>query len=122
MGTITEDGFDVMAYFLSDGFAYVANGTGTTAEAITDTALVTENTLYGAARKLAAVTFSSDGTGTTTWNVLFSFTGAVTVREYGIFSSDAGGTMLYRRLLSANRTYADGDSMELTITHTFARA
>jgi hypothetical protein len=122
MGTITGTGLDVMAYLLSDYFTYVANGTGTTAEATTDTSLAAENTLYGSARKTGTVTFSSDKTGTTIWNVLFSFTDTVIVREYGIFTSSSGGSMLYRRVLSANRTYQDADSMELTITHTFARS
>ena len=122
MGTVTADGVDSMAYLLADYFKYIATGIGTTAEATTDTALVSENTLYGSARKFVGATFSTDGSGTTTWNTLFSFTGEVIVREYGIFDLSAAGVMLYRRVLSANRTYQDGDSMELTITHTFGRA
>jgi len=120
MGTITNAGLDSMATLLIGAYPYVATGTDSTAEVNTDAALGAENTLYGSARK--AATTSTSSTGIATWNVLFPFTGSVTVREIGIFSASSSGTMLYRRVLAANRTYADGDSMEITVTHTYARS
>lgn len=120
MGTITDAGYNSMATLLIGAFPYIANGTDPTAEAYTDTALGAENTLYGSARK-AAITATA-AIGISTWNAVFYFTNNVTVREYGIFSASSAGTMLYRRVLSANRNYTDGDSMEVNISHTYARA
>ncbi|MEN6293570.1 MAG: hypothetical protein ABFD07_16345 [Methanobacterium sp.] len=121
MGTITNDGLDTQAALLIEAFPYIANGTGSTAEAETDTALESENALYGAARKAATTSTSSNGIST--WYALFAITGGnVSVREYGIFSASSGGTMLYRRVLLAARNYTDGDALELNITHTHARS
>jgi hypothetical protein len=124
MGTTSDKGLESMARMINGvsapaAFTRIANGTGSTAEANNQTALVTENTLYGAARKVATCTFTSPATAT--WDALFSFTGNVTVRELGIFNAASSGDMLYRRLLASNRSYVDGDSMEVIITHTFAR-
>jgi hypothetical protein len=120
MGTITNAGLDGMATLLAAGFPYMANGTDPTAEAYTDTALGAENTLYGSARKAATATPSS--VGICEWNATFYFTGNVTVRETGIFSASSGGTMVYRRVLASNRNYVDGDSMEVNVSHTYARS
>jgi hypothetical protein len=120
MGTIPNAGLDAMATLLTGGFPYMANGTDSTAEAYTDTALGVENTLYGAARKAGTASVSS--VGICTWNTTFYFTNNVTVREYGIFSEPSGGTMLYRRVLASNRNYVDGDSMEVNVSHTYTRS
>lgn len=120
MGTIPNAGLDAMAALLADAFPYIANGTDPTGEAYTDTALGAENTLYGSARKEA--TRNTSSTGIATWNTTFYFTGDVTVREYSIQSSSSGGIMLYRRVLASNRNYVDGDSMEVNVSHTYARS
>lgn len=125
MAIVTNAGLDALAYILVDTFAYMATGTGTTTESPIDTTLESENTLYGSARKLSTTTYSSDGSGTSTWNAFFVFTDTVVVREYGIFSNDygvSGDVMLYRCVLAANRTYGDGESLEITVTHSFGRA
>lgn len=124
MGTITNTGLEFMAKLIngvaSNEFTYIALGTDPTAENSADTALGAENTTNGSARKQATCTYISPGTAS--WNALFSFTGSVTVREIGIFDAPTGGNLLYRRVLSANRSYSDGDAAEFTITHTFVRA
>lgn len=118
---LTNNGLNSEALLLVEAFPYIANGIGSTAEDETDSSLESENTLYGAARKAATV--STSQTGISNWNVLFYITGgAVSVREYGIFSAASGGTMLYRRVLLANRNYTDGDALELNISHTYARS
>lgn len=119
MGTITNVGLNTMASLIANAFTYIANGIDPTAEAATDTTLGSENTLYGSARKSATVTTSA--VGMTTWDSIFYFNGPVTVREYGIFSASSAGNMLYRRVLSSNRSYVDGDSMEVIINHSFSR-
>lgn len=120
-GVITNTGLEYIAKntngVADNEFIYMALGTGSTAASATNTTLGAENTLYGSARKQATCTYSS--TGIATWNAQFSFTGAVTVREVGIFDSSSGGNLLYRRVLTANRVYADGDAAEFSVSFTF---
>lgn len=100
-------------------FTYIASGSGSTAEAAAQTALVTENTTNGAAR--AAATCAYEATAKAKWSKLFNFTGAVTIREVGVFNASSAGTMLIRHVLSENKTYANGESVEVTILCTMAR-
>jgi hypothetical protein len=117
---ITNDGLNTQATLLIGAFPYIGNGTGPTAEVETDSALESENTLYGSARKAATVSTSSNGIST--WDALFTITGGdVSVREYGIFSAASSGTMFYRRVLLTTRNYTDGDALEIHIVHNHAR-
>jgi len=125
MGTITDQGLEDMARFLNgvsppSPYIYIANGSDATEESTGHTALGAENTLYGSARKAATCSYTA--LGISTWNAVFYFTGDVTVREYGIFNASSGGRMLYRRVLSTYRNYVDADSMEVFISHSYARA
>jgi hypothetical protein len=97
-------------------FTYIGTGTGATAAASTDTTLETENTLYGASRAAATCTFASPGTSQ--WSYNFVFTDSVTIREVGIFNAASGGDMLLRNVLSENKTFTDGEAVEITITNT----
>jgi hypothetical protein len=121
MGIVTDKGLEYIAKLINgvsvDGFCYMATGTGSGVELYADTALGSENTLYGSARTLATCTYLA--TGNAKWDATFNFTGDVTVREIGIFNSN--GDMLYRRLLSGNRYYHDGDAGEFVVTMTFER-
>jgi hypothetical protein len=124
MGTISDLGIDAMARMLNGvsapaAFTYMANGSGATAENFTQTQLVSENSLSGSARKAATCTFTSPGTST--WVATWYITGNVTIREFGIFNASSTGTMLYRRVLEANRSLVDGDSIESTVVHIFQR-
>lgn len=120
MGIITNAGYDAMATYLATSFPYVANGTDPTSEEYTDTALGSENSANGSARKTA--TTSTTSVGITEWDAIFYFTGDVTVRELAIVSASSGGTMLYRRVLASSRDYVDADSMEVHVTHTYTRS
>lgn len=102
---------------------YHGLGTGTTAEAIGDTALVTELTTEynpNSTRATGSLTqgataniFRSIGT-----NTLDSGTPAVT--EHGIFSAASGGTLLDRSVFSAiNLVGASGDGLQSTYDLTF---
>lgn len=99
-------------------YTYMATGSGSTAESAAHTALVTENTLNGSARATATCTYESVGIAKLVKT--FTFTGAVTVREIGIFNAASAGIMLCRHLLSADKVYANGESVEITITETLA--
>lgn len=101
---------------------YHGFGTGTTAEAASQTALVTESTTAlnpdstrptGTKSQPAANQLQTVGTAT------FDATAAIT--EHGIFSQAAtgGGTMLDRSVFSAINV-ASGDSIQATYTITFS--
>jgi hypothetical protein len=103
-------------------FTYLANGSGATAFAATQTALVTENTANGSARAAATV---SRTTTTVTNDTLvltkqWTATGAVTIKEAGIFNGSSGGDMLARKVLAATVTLANTDTW--TWTHNVAFA
>lgn len=102
-----------------DPFVYMATGTGARAESTADTALENENVRYGAQRAQATVSYVS--LGVSLWSNLYAFTGPVTIRELGIFNAPVGGDMFLRHVLSENKTYSDGESVEITITNTNTR-
>lgn len=100
-----------------DPFVYMATGTGAGAESTASTALENENTQYGAQRAQATVSYVS--LGISQWSILYAFTGPVTIRELGIFNSE--NKMFLRHVLSENKNYSDGESVEITITNTNTR-
>lgn len=91
----------------SDGveaaFTYMAIGIGTTAAAVTDTALQSEITTNGGQR--GALTGSRTTTDVTNDTTVFSktwtFTGAFAVTEAGILNASSGGTLLARTVFGA---------------------
>jgi hypothetical protein len=106
-------------------FANVATGTGSTAFAASQPALVAENTLYGSVRTVADTVAQAT---TTVTNDTLRFTkvwtisgGTVTVRELGVFNATpTGGTMLARSVLTANKSIATGETYTLTYNIIFA--
>lgn len=121
---VTNDGIEAMARMLNGvsppaAFTYIATGTGATAPLATDTALESENTLNGSARAAATCSFSSPGTSQWTYNFVFS--GTVIIREVSVQNAASGGTMLLRGVLSENKTFTDGEAVEITITNTMVR-
>lgn len=121
MATITTKGIETSARMIANispaaAFTYLATGSGSGAESASDTALGTENTLYGAERVAATCSFTAPGT--ISWVNLFSFSGSVTIRELGIFNAAAAGDMFLRILLNSNKTYEEGNSAQITITTT----
>jgi hypothetical protein len=108
---VTTVGKEFMASFLKSAALaastftakYVAIGTGSSAEAVGDTALTTES-----ARHTGTVSYTSGGI----YNVTATFpTGAAVgaILEFGLLSSSAAGTLLSRSVKSAayNLTASD---------------
>jgi len=100
-------------------FTYMATGSGTTDESTSQTALIAENSSYGAARAAATCTYET--LGISKWVHTFTFTGAVTIGELAIFNAASSGTMLMRHKLAATKNYSDGESVEITLTNTSSR-
>lgn len=94
---------------------YIALGTGTTAVAATDTALVTETSTSGLARAAATVSLvtTTATNDTAQWLKSFSVTGTVAVTESGIFNASSVGTMLCRQTFSAVNV-VNGDTLQIT--------
>lgn len=96
------------ALFTLSNFKYHASGTGTTAEAAAQTALVTEvatrstgTTTEGASANI----FRTVGT--------ISYTSTLAITEHGVFSASSIGTMLDRSVFTAVNV-VNGDAIEFT--------
>lgn len=101
-------------------FKYHGCGTGTTAEDIGDTALVTECTTalnpdstraVGTQVNSVAKTYSSVGT--------LTFDASAAVTEHGLFSAASSGTLMDRTVFAAINV-ASGDSIQFTYTLTIS--
>lgn len=93
-------------------FDYIANGTGTTAAAASDTALETEITTSGLARAQDAspTRETTDTTNdTAVISVSFSVTGSAAITECGLLNASSSGTLLARQVFSAVNV-ANGDT------------
>lgn len=92
-------------------FTYMAIGTGTTAAAVTDTALATELTR-------SAFTTSNVTSNVVTLTTTYAAgTGTGTLTEAGILNNSSGGTLLSRVVFSAiNKGSADSLTITWTIT------
>ena len=102
-------------------FTYLAVGSGTTAEAATQTALVTEITTSGLGRAAATVTRSTTTVANDTLQLdkTFTATGSVTVEEIGIFNDASAGTMLGRKL-TTSKALANGETLACQYKVVFA--
>lgn len=103
-------------------FTYIAVGSGTTAEAASQTALVTELTDSGLARATAttatrATTTQTDDT--TSLSETFTVTGSKTAAEVGVFNASSSGTMWFRHVLGTAKSLVSGDSYTVTATCQF---
>lgn len=97
-------------------FKYHGCGTGTTAEAVTDTALVTECTTVlnpDSTRGVGTQVNSVSKTYSTV--ATMTFDGAAAITEHGIFSATSAGT-LWDRTVFAAINVASGDSIQFTYT------
>lgn len=92
---------------------YGAWGSGATAPAVTQTALVTEN---AEARVLATVSQPLANTIRYLWEV--TATGNRVVNEFGVFTATTAGIMLIRGTLST-LNIETGDRVEFTVDLTF---
>lgn len=95
-------------------------GTGNTAEAVGDTALVTELTTQYAVDSTrptgsqASATVSTNATYTTVATLSPDSGGTIAVVEHGIFSASSAGTLLDRSVFSAVNLVASSDSLQAT--------
>jgi len=122
---ITNAGKALIALLAGDAsavpFTYLAVGSGTTAEAATQTALVTEIAASGLARAAATVSRSTTNVTNDTLQLDKTWTasGSVTVEEIGIFNDATTGTMLGRKL-TTSKALANGETLAATYKVIFA--
>ena len=105
-----------------DNFNFHGCGTGSTAEATTDTALVTESTTaLNPDNTRATGTKSVPGTGQCRTVGTVTFDASAAIQEHGIFTQAAtgGGTLLDRSVFSTINV-ASGDSIQFTYTLTLS--
>ena len=96
-----------------DAFTWHGSGTGATAEANTQTALVTEVATRTDGTQIEGATadiYKSVGT--------VSYSGSFAIVEHGIFTASTAGTMMDRSLFSAINV-SSGDSIQFTYEATF---
>ncbi len=98
-------------------FTYLAYGTGTTAFAATQTALVTQSQRAAAVVTRTTTTVSND---TLQLSKTFTASTTETVTEVGIFNAAAAGTMLCRTVLGTSRSLTSGDTYTATYKVAFA--
>jgi hypothetical protein len=101
-------------------FKYHGFGTGTTAEAIGDTALVTELTTEYAvdSTRPTGSQAASTNTYTTVGTLSPDSGGTLAITEHGIFSATSAGTLLDRSKFTAVNLVASSDSLQVTYTLT----
>lgn len=93
---------------------YGAWGSGSTAPAVTQTALVAELPEARVAATISQQTTQSTGdTIRYLWEV--TATGNRTVREFGVFTANTAGTMLTRGTLASDTPIETGDKVEFTV-------
>ncbi|HMN10727.1 MAG TPA: hypothetical protein PKD55_00210 [Bellilinea sp.] len=89
------------------GYDYHASGTGTTAEAASNTALVTEvaTRTAGTPSEAAPNIYQNQGT--------ISYTSSLAITEHGLFDANALGVLMDRTVFTAINV-ANGDSIQFT--------
>lgn len=107
---------DIVANLVTDttafgDYKYHDSGTGNTAEANTQTALVTP---YGGARATGTQVAGGTATAPTYTSVAtISYTSGLAIVEHAIFNASSSGTMMDRSLFSAINV-VNGDSIQFT--------
>lgn len=125
---ITTAGVTYLAADMAGGgsdinlFKFHGFGTGATAEASGDTALVTELTTQYATDSTRPTGSQSSSTNTyTTVATLSPDTGGtLAITEHGVFSANASGTLWDRSVFSAVNLVAGSDSLQVTYVATFS--
>ena len=116
---IVNNGLERMAKLLckvsSEGFDYIAIGTGTDGALATDTELQTEVT-----RALATLAYEADYKATFEKTFEFESGDSYAITEAGIFDAESGSTMMNRFTFSAKNVDPDTD-LWIKVTITFAR-
>ena len=102
-------------------FTYIALGTGTTAAAATDTALVAEIDELGGERAEGVFTQKTTTTTDDTMSLskTFTFTGSKAITEAGVLNAASAGTLANRSVFSAINVVST-DNLQVTIDFSFA--
>ena len=95
----------------SEGFDWIAIGIDDTAPDDAQTALISESTTNGGARKTDATPEATANVATVA--VTFTFSGALALVEVGLLNEAAAGDMLSRQIFSVINV-GDGDSLTAT--------
>ena len=118
---LTNTGFAAAAGRIGDigsisAFDYIANGSGSTAAAATDTGLGSENS--GGGTDIIQVTPTRVTTSVTNDTLQLSntwtSTGTKTINEVGVFNAASSGLMIARSVTAATRSVANGDTYQAT--------
>ena len=116
------DGIDARVEFL-ENMKYHGFGTGTTAEAASQTALVTELTTQYATDSTRPTGTTTEGATANIYRTVATLSpdtgGTIAITEHGIFSATSAGVMLDRSVFSAVNLVAASDSMTATYDLTF---
>lgn len=117
---ITNAGFALVAGRINGSGSpaaatYIGVGTGTTAAAVTDTALVTELAVSGLSRAAASVSLvtTTVANDTAQMVVTYTVTGTAAVTESGVLNAASAGSLLCRQVFSAINVVS-GDSLQVT--------
>lgn len=125
MATLVDTGLEYIAKLINGvsvaPFKYIALGSGTTPEAIDQTALTTEIAASGLAR--AEATCGYESLGKATWTHEFTATAdGMQINEVGIFDAAAAGNMLMRHKYSSTKVLDNTESLAVAIVFTEGRA
>lgn len=96
---------DMMANVAANAFAWIAYGTGTTAEVNTQTALVSESSRVAATVTLISILSPDD---TLLFRISEELSSALTIAEVGIFNAASSGDMLARKVLDESLSGSSG--------------
>ena len=125
MATLVDTGLEYIAKLINGvsvaPFKYIALGSGTAAEATTDTALATEIAANGLAR--AEATCGYESLGKATWTHEFTATAdGMQINEVAIFDAATAGNMLMRHKYSSTKALDNTESLTISIVFTERRA
>ncbi len=97
-------------------FKYMAIGSGTTAEATSQTALVTELSGGGASRVECTCGYEASS-NKSTWSHTFTNSSGSTwnINEFAIFDQAIGGNMFARHKFTSAKNVDDGGSITITL-------
>jgi len=118
---ITNAGFEAMSGLLltdigGTAFDYIAIGTGTTAAAVTDTALESEVMRVAGTGTQTTTTVTND---TAHLECEFAITSNMSITEAGMLNAASGGTLLNRQTFTAIDV-VDGDTLIIKYNVTFS--
>ena len=104
-------------------FTYLAIGIGTTAAAVTDTALESEIATGGGARAGATASRVTTTITNDTMQLVYTwtFTASFAVTEMGVFDAASAGNMYCRQVFTA-KNVESGDTLQLTVKAQMSRA